>query len=96
MSMLHGSLSRDNVYVGRSCHNIDFTGGTSTGALTVEVPVAGMAGSMPAGGGQDYAVAGEGPPTTYPSRRIVSPKLSQIAGKFLGGGAAPGSTCWPV
>lgn len=40
-SMLHGSISRDNVYVGRACRNIDFTGGTSTGACQSGIAVAG-------------------------------------------------------
>ena len=40
-SMLHGSVSRDNVYVGSACRNIDFTGGTSTGAWQTGIAVAG-------------------------------------------------------
>jgi hypothetical protein len=40
-SMLHGSISRDNVYVGCACRNIDFTGGTSTGAWQSGIAVAG-------------------------------------------------------
>lgn len=40
-SVLHGSVSRDNVYVGGACRNIDFTGGTSTGACHSGIAVAG-------------------------------------------------------
>jgi hypothetical protein len=40
-SMLHGSVLRDNVYVGSACRNIDFTGGTSTGACQSGIAVAG-------------------------------------------------------
>jgi len=40
-SMLHGSLTRDNVYIGTDCRNVDFTGGTSTGAWQSGIAVAG-------------------------------------------------------
>jgi hypothetical protein len=40
-SVLHGSLSRDNVYVGGACANADFTGGCSTGAWRSGIAIAG-------------------------------------------------------